>query len=163
MCFPTWALRSLVLEILCLWPQRQHPALLSGRIGYAIFLIGLILTALGSTYYHLAPDNDRLLWDRLPIALACAGLLAGAWAETALPKRWVFAATSLLVIYAIASVLWWYVSELNGAGDLRPISAANPADCADSALAGHLPVAAAGSFVVWRSLPALRFGQGGRA
>ena len=106
--------------ILRLWPQRQHPALLSGRIGYAIFLIGLILTALGSAYYHLAPDNGRLLWDRLPIALACAGLLAGTWAETALPKRWALAATSLLVIYAITSVFWWYVGELNGAGDLRP-------------------------------------------
>ena len=106
--------------ILSLWPQRQHPALLPGRIGYAVFLIGLILTALGSAYYHLAPDNDRLLWDRLPIALACAGLLAGAWAETALPKRYALAAASLLVIYAIASVLWWYVSEMNGAGDLRP-------------------------------------------
>ncbi|HSG22302.1 MAG TPA: hypothetical protein VLA64_05025 [Azonexus sp.] len=106
--------------IVSLWPQRQHPALLSGRIGYAAFLIGLILTALGSAYYHLAPDNDRLLWDRLPIALACAGLLAGAWAETALPKRYALAAASLLVIYAIASVVWWYVSELNGAGDLRP-------------------------------------------
>ncbi len=106
--------------ILSLWPQRQHPALLPGRIGYAIFLIGLILTALGSAYYHLAPDNDRLLWDRLPIALACAGLLAGAWAETALPNRYALAATSALVIYAIASVLWWYVSELNGVSDLRP-------------------------------------------
>lgn len=106
--------------ILSLWPQRQHPALLSGRMGYAVFLIGLILTALGSAYYHLAPDNDRLLWDRLPIALVCAGLLAGAWAEAALPKRRVSAATSLLVIYAIASVLWWYVSEMNGEGDLRP-------------------------------------------
>jgi hypothetical protein len=106
--------------ILCLWPQRQHPALLAGRVGYGVFLIGLILTALGSAYYHLAPDNDRLLWDRLPIALACAGLLAGAWAETALPKRYALAATCLLVIYAITSVFWWYVSELNGAGDLRP-------------------------------------------
>ena len=106
--------------VLSLWPQRQHPALLPGRIGYAIFLIGLILTALGSAYYHLAPDNDRLLWDRLPIALACAGLLAGAWAETALPKRYALAATCLLVIYAITSVFWWYVSELNGKSDLRP-------------------------------------------
>ena len=103
-----------------LWPQRQHRALLAGRVGYGVFLIGLILTALGSAYYHLAPDNDRLLWDRLPIALACAGLLAGAWAETVLPKRYALAATCLLVIYAITSVFWWYVSELNGKSDLRP-------------------------------------------
>ena len=106
--------------VLSLWPQRQHRALLAGRVGYGVFLIGLILTALGSAYYHLAPDNDRLLWDRLPIALACAGLLAGAWAETALPKRYALAATCLLIIYAITSVFWWYVGELNGKSDLRP-------------------------------------------
>ena len=106
--------------ILCLWPQRQHPALLAGRVGYGVFLIGLILTALGSAYYHLAPDNDRLLWDRLPIALACAGLLAGAWAETTRPQRRALAATGLLVVYAVVSVFWWYVTERNGRGDLRP-------------------------------------------
>ena len=49
-------------------------------------------------------------------------------------------------------------------GRSAPLSlAANPADCADSALAGHLPVAAAGSIMVWRSFPALCFGQAGRA
>mgnify|MGYP001164657301 FL=1 len=106
--------------ILKLWPQRHHPGILPGSIGYAIFLVGLILTALGSSYYHLAPDNARLLWDRLPIALACAGLLAGAWAETTLPPGRVVFATTLLAVFSIASVFWWYFTELNGQGDLRP-------------------------------------------
>ena len=58
-------------------PLRNHPALSAGLCGYRLFLIGLMLTALGSAFFHLAPDNQRLVWDRLPIALACAGLLAG--------------------------------------------------------------------------------------
>jgi len=29
---------------------------------FAVFL-GLLLTAFGSSYYHLAPDNARLVWD----------------------------------------------------------------------------------------------------
>ena len=44
--------------------------------GYALFVISLLLTAIGSAFYHLAPDDSRLVWDRIPIALACAGLLA---------------------------------------------------------------------------------------
>lgn len=103
-----------------LWPHRHHPRLRPARAGYALFLCGLMLTALGSGYYHLAPDNARLVWDRLPIALACAGLLAGVWSETALPEKRAFMASALLAVYSQASVLWWYFTELLGRGDLRP-------------------------------------------
>lgn len=103
-----------------LWPQRRHPAIAPGRTGYALLLLGLVLTAAGSAYYHLAPDNDRLLLDRLPIALACAGLLAGVWAETGLPRHHALPLASGLGIYAVASVFWWYCTERAGAGDLRP-------------------------------------------
>ena len=27
---------------------------------YAVFFLGILLTAFGSSYYHLAPDNERL-------------------------------------------------------------------------------------------------------
>ena len=30
----------------------------------------MLLTAVGSSYYHLAPDNERLFWDRLPMTIA---------------------------------------------------------------------------------------------
>jgi hypothetical protein len=105
---------------LALWPCRHHPGIARGWPGYALFLIGLTLTAVGSAYYHLLPDNTRLLWDRLPIALACAGLLAGVWAQTALPQGRARVATGLLALYAVVSVLWWYMTELDGQGDLRP-------------------------------------------
>src|SRR5438045_5427692 len=72
--------------------ERKH-ALSSAWPGYCVFLAALVLTAFGSSYYHLAPDNDRLLWDRLPIALACAGLLAAVRSETHdTPSPWVLPA-----------------------------------------------------------------------
>lgn len=106
--------------IVGLWPRRTHSGIARGWPGYALFLIGLCLTSLGSAYYHLAPDNARLVWDRLPIALACAGLLAGVWGQTALPAGRTATVAGLLGLYAVASVLWWYSTELQGAGDLRP-------------------------------------------
>ena len=97
--------------------KRQH-SLGFARSGYCLFLGALVLTALGSSYYHLAPDNDRLLWDRLPIALASAGLLLAVRGETHQTQpAWMLPA---LVAAAVASVLWWSYTESHGRGDLRP-------------------------------------------
>lgn len=102
-----------------LWPLRHHPALHAGWPGYALFIGALFFTAFGSAYYHLAPDNARLLWDRLPIALACAGLLAAVRAETHEQAQSLIV-TLLLAAAAVASIVWWHVSGLLGADDLRP-------------------------------------------
>lgn len=91
----------------------------AGRDGYRLFLAGLLLTALGSSLYHLAPDNARLVWDRIPIALACAGLLAAVRAECT-GKPGSLAASIMLGLFAVLSVAWWCVTEQGGAGDLRP-------------------------------------------
>ncbi len=102
-----------------LWPARSDPGIAAGWPGYALFFVALILTAAGSSFYHWAPDNARLLWDRLPIALACAGLLAAVRAETH-PGTHCAAWTSALATLAAASVAWWYFTDRNGTGDLRP-------------------------------------------
>ncbi|HEX8986618.1 MAG TPA: hypothetical protein VF816_01555 [Rhodocyclaceae bacterium] len=99
-------------------PQQTHPAMAGAWAGYRLFLIGLLLTAFGSAYYHLAPDDARLVWDRLPIALACAGLLAGAWSDT--HDRPSANPAALLALFAVASVAWWYFGALAGNDDLRP-------------------------------------------
>jgi len=103
-----------------LWGVRRDPALAAGWPGHCLFLVALLLTAAGSSYYHLAPDNSRLLWDRLPIALACAGLVAAVFPELrprANGRLW----TALMAIAAVLSVLWWgYTDSRGGQGDLRP-------------------------------------------
>lgn len=99
--------------------RRQHRApLVHGWAGYRLFLIGLFLTALGSTYYHLEPNNARLVWDRLPIALACGGLLAGVWADAR--QKSADLLTNWMAVLSVYSVAWWYITDLIDVGDLRP-------------------------------------------
>ena len=101
-------------------PRRDHPALRRGWCGYRLFLVGLFLTAAGSAYYHLAPDNQRLVWDRLPIALACAGLLAGVRAETR-PDTRISQYAAVISLLALLSVAWWYYTDHpQQPGDLGP-------------------------------------------
>jgi hypothetical protein len=104
---------------LTLRPRRASDQLRAGWPGYRLFLIGLFLTAFGSAFYHLAPDNIRLIWDRLPIALVCAGLLAGVRGDTRSGSR-TGIDVIVLALYAVASVAYWAITDGNGAGDLRP-------------------------------------------
>jgi len=82
------------------------------------FFAGLLLTGLGSAYYHWAPSNATLLWDRLPITILIMSLFAGVIGERISPKA---GSASLLPLIAlgIGSVVYWYWSEQHGVGDLR--------------------------------------------
>ena len=83
-----------------------------------VLFAGVLLTAFGSSYYHLAPDNDRLVWDRLPMTVAFMGFFASMIGE----RMGVRAGTWLLgplVWLGIASVINWHVGEQRDAGDLR--------------------------------------------
>lgn len=48
---------------------------------YAMFFAGVALISLGSAYYHLAPDDTRPVWDRLPMTIALLSLVAAVIAE----------------------------------------------------------------------------------
>jgi hypothetical protein len=79
---------------------------------------GVFLTGFGSAWYHLAPDNDTLVWDRLPMAVGFMGLFAGIIAERISHQAYRLLLWPLIGI-GVASVISWYASELQGAGDLR--------------------------------------------
>lgn len=89
------------------------------RWPYAALFTGVALTSIGSSYYHLAPDNARLVWDRLPMTLGFMGLSTAVLAERVnlrLARR-LFVP---LLVTGGGSVAYWYWSEVHGAGDLRP-------------------------------------------
>jgi hypothetical protein len=80
------------------------------RWPYLVFFAGLVLTSIGSAYYHLAPDNARLVWDRLPITATLAGLFLSQVAD----RIDVRAANALLVpaIAVGAGTVWyWQVTD----------------------------------------------------
>jgi hypothetical protein len=80
--------------------------------------IGFILTAFGSGYYHLAPDNARLMWDRLPMTIIFMSYAAALISERINVSLglWLW---PLLLGFGFYSVFHWHLSELQGAGDLR--------------------------------------------
>lgn len=117
----------LVVGALGLWLLVGREAMHSGgpfrqpmeRWPYIVFFLGVGLTSLGSSYYHWDPNNDRLLWDRLPMAIALMALLAGILTERVGFKIGL-CLLPVLVAAGLASVLYWHWSEERGQGDLRP-------------------------------------------
>src|SRR5215467_1399145 len=85
---------------------------------YVVMFSSLILTAFGSAYYHLAPGNARLVWDRIPIMMVFMALLAAVVAERVTVTAGL-ALFPLFEIVGVGSVLVWRAGELQGHGDLR--------------------------------------------
>lgn len=83
---------------------------------------GLLLTAFGSGYYHLAPNNAHLVWDRLPMTIVFGSLVAALIAER-ISVRAGIQLLPWLIAFGAGSVLQWYWNEIHGRGDLRVYAA----------------------------------------
>jgi hypothetical protein len=87
--------------------------------GYRVFFAGIALIAPGSAYYHLAPDNATLLWDRLPMTIAFMAFFSVIVGEY-ISRPWGRKLLWPLVLAGAASVFYWQATERAGHGDLRP-------------------------------------------
>lgn len=86
---------------------------------YLVFFIGVALTGIGSAYYHLAPDNARLLWDRLPMTVGFMSMLAAMITERVSLKGGI-RLLGPLVVLGIASAVYWRLSASAGAENVMP-------------------------------------------
>jgi hypothetical protein len=89
------------------------------RSAYIVFFAGIFLTGFGSAYFHYAPGDSTLLWDRLPMTLGFMAFLAiivGEHISVPVGKRMLLP----LLIVGAGSVIYWNITEARGAGDLRP-------------------------------------------
>lgn len=86
---------------------------------YFIFFASVALISLGSAYYHWAPSNARLFWDRLPMSVAfmafCAAIIADRIDANA-GNTWLM---PILITLGILSLVYWHLTEMQGHGDLR--------------------------------------------
>ena len=89
------------------------------RSAWLAFFAGVFLTAFGSGYYHLAPDNGTLAWDRLTMTIGFMSFVAIVIGEY-LSVDWGKRLLVPLLIVGAASVFYWSHTESLGAGDLRP-------------------------------------------
>lgn len=116
--FVAWGLAGLA----CLrrGPQPQVPTAW-GRHA-ALFFTGLLVTAAGSTWYHLRPDDAGLLIDRLGMVLAFAGLLGLAVGDRISDRAGRAMAGAVLLLGPLAAFIWawsgnvlpWAVVQFGG-------------------------------------------------
>lgn len=85
-----------------------------------VLFAGVLLTAFGSAWFHAWPlkngetNADTLLVDRLPMAIAFAGLIALALRDRVFDRPHPIV-LPLLMILGCATVVWWYATT-----DLAP-------------------------------------------
>lgn len=80
---------------------------------WLVFFTGVALVFIGSAYYHGAPGDDTLVWDRLPMTVAFMGLFAALVSEH-LGEKLELPLLVIALAVGIFSVFWWQYS-----GDLR--------------------------------------------
>jgi hypothetical protein len=89
------------------------------RWPYVVFFAGVLLTGAGSAYYHLAPDNETLFWDRLPMTIAFMALVASQVVDRISIRAGLVLLLPMLLLGA-ASVVYWRLTERAGAGNVMP-------------------------------------------
>jgi hypothetical protein len=117
---------------------------------YSVFFFGIFLTAFGSSYYHLAPANETLAWDRLPMTIGFAGLvtiIVGEYVSARVAKIMLIP----LLLVGFASVEYWAWTEARGVGDLRPYAIVQflPMLLIPIVLLTHKPVIGKASYFWW--------------
>jgi hypothetical protein len=91
----------------------------SERWPWTVFFTGLLLTAAGSSYYHLSPDNESLFWDRLPMTIAFMGLVSAQIVDRVNVRAGLLLLLPMLIV-GVASVVYWIATERRGAGNVLP-------------------------------------------
>lgn len=110
---------ALVGVIGLLFVKRHGPLVVPhAQLAWLVFFFGIFLTAFGSGYYHLAPRNESLVWDRLPMTIGFMGFAAIVVGEYFSHRVAKLVLLPLLVVGA-SSVFYWAHTEALGRGDLR--------------------------------------------
>lgn len=88
-----------------------------GRLtGYSIcwftFFLGVALVSVGSGYYHWHPNNDTLVWDRLPMTVGFMGVFMAIVSESVQPKLGTILLLPGLILGTGSVVYWHYYDDL---------------------------------------------------
>lgn len=100
-----------------------------GRWPYLAFFAGAVLTALGSAYYHWAPTDDTLAWDRSAMTLVFSALVAAVLADRSDSKA-VLPAFLLIAALGVGTVVYWRASAALAAENVLPYLTFQAAACA---------------------------------
>ena len=77
-----------------------------------VFFLGVFLTGVGSSYYHWNPNDDTLFWDRLPMTLSFAAILALVVKERASERAGALLLWPALATGLFSLLLWRWTDDL---------------------------------------------------
>jgi len=77
-----------------------------------VFFLGVFLTGIGSSYYHWNPNDDTLFWDRLPMTLAFAAILALVVQERVRERAGNILLWPALAVGVFSLLLWCWTGDL---------------------------------------------------
>jgi Ceramidase len=77
-----------------------------------VFFLGVFLTGLGSSYYHWNPHDGTLFWDRLPMTLSFAAILALVVEERVNARAGAILLWPALAIGVFSLLLWRWTGDL---------------------------------------------------
>jgi hypothetical protein len=94
-----------------LWRTQRtsRPLLPITRASLVVSFAGMALSGFGSIWYHLSPTDVTLVWDRLPMTIAFAGVYGAMFAER-ISARAGLAILLIALVVGPASVVHWAVS-----------------------------------------------------
>lgn len=84
---------------------KNHPG--SMRNAWIVLFAGITLVSVGSAYYHWNPNNQTLVWDRLPMTIGFMGLFAALLGEYINERFGVFLLVPALLL-GFSSVVYWH-------------------------------------------------------
>ncbi|KAK4743268.1 hypothetical protein SAY87_001269 [Trapa incisa] len=111
---------GLIGLVLCYYGNYFKLSLQGEILGWTCFFVGVAAVAFGSSYYHLKPDDARLVWDRLPMTIAFTSIVAIFIIERIDERKGMISIVPLLLAGAL-SILYWRKRVREGFfDDLRP-------------------------------------------
>jgi hypothetical protein len=93
------------------WEQSVLPGL-GGMQRFWCCSAEFLLTGLGSSYYHLDPNDQTLFWDRLPMTLCFAAILSAVVEERVDARAGAVLLRPLLAIGIFSLLLWRWTDDL---------------------------------------------------
>jgi hypothetical protein len=102
---------------LVIFLKKQIPV--RDSLSFIILFVSVIAIGFGSAWYHYDPCNASLVWDRIPMTLmfmSYFSIVVGNYVSRDLGRKMLFP----MLLLGVTSVCYWFVTEQNGNGDLRP-------------------------------------------
>lgn len=109
--FPFFVIGAIGL-VLCYYRNYFRLRTQGELLGWTCFFFGVAAVAFGSSYYHLKPNDARLVWDRLPMTIAFTSIISIFIIERVDERTGTLSILPLLLAGMVSILYWWFSDDL---------------------------------------------------